>query len=331
MNTRALIDLVVGQTTILIAQLATTAGLRAPVAHLANQVFLDLVSALEAQGLGRKVIADMFGLALRSYQQKVRRLSESSTDQGRSLWEAVFDYLNEREVASRADVLRRFRRDDEASVRGILNDLVETGLVYRTGRGPSTVYRITPEDDLDRAVDPETVRRNVESLVWIHVYRMGPITVQELQERLHFDAEQIDEALSALRDEGRVRPTESGDAFVCDQVLVGLGDAAGWEAAVFDHFQAMVTALCVKLRQGATSSGHSDRIGGTTLSFDVWDGHPYEERVYGLLQQVRDDLIPLWDEVAEYNADKRARAERGSKVTFYFGQTVQSGEAEDAD
>jgi hypothetical protein len=47
---------------VLIAQLATTAGARAPLAHTANRVFLDLTRELKQQGLGSKVISDMFGL-----------------------------------------------------------------------------------------------------------------------------------------------------------------------------------------------------------------------------------------------------------------------------
>lgn len=41
MDTRHLIDAVVQQTTLLIAQLATHAGIRAPMAHIADQVFLE--------------------------------------------------------------------------------------------------------------------------------------------------------------------------------------------------------------------------------------------------------------------------------------------------
>jgi hypothetical protein len=42
-NVNLLIDAIVRQTTVLIAQLATAAGVRAPLAHTANQVFVDLV------------------------------------------------------------------------------------------------------------------------------------------------------------------------------------------------------------------------------------------------------------------------------------------------
>ena len=62
MNVNLLIDAIVRQTMVLTAQLATQAGARAPLAHVANQVFLDLVGELTNQGLGRKVIADMFGV-----------------------------------------------------------------------------------------------------------------------------------------------------------------------------------------------------------------------------------------------------------------------------
>src|SRR5262245_34223367 len=141
MNAPLVINAIVRQTTVLIAQLSITAGLRAPLAHVASRVFLELVAELERQGVGRKGVADMFGLALRSYQQKVQRLSESVTDRGTTLWEAIYRHLHDKGVVTRADVLNRFARDDSAIVRSILNDMVTTGVVYKTGRGPSTVYR----------------------------------------------------------------------------------------------------------------------------------------------------------------------------------------------
>jgi hypothetical protein len=86
MNVRILIDSIVRQTTVLIAQLATSGGVRAPLAHVANQVFLELTRELDAQGVSRKVSADMFGMALRSYLRRIQGLSESSTERGRTLW-----------------------------------------------------------------------------------------------------------------------------------------------------------------------------------------------------------------------------------------------------
>lgn len=65
MNVRLLIDAIVRQTMVLVAQLATSGGLRAPLAHVASQAFLELARELESQGVGRKVSADMFGMACR--------------------------------------------------------------------------------------------------------------------------------------------------------------------------------------------------------------------------------------------------------------------------
>ena len=79
MNSQVLIDAIVRQTMVLIAQLSTAEGVRSPLSHIADEVFVGLVRELERQKLGKKVIADMFGLVLRSYQQKVQRLSESAT------------------------------------------------------------------------------------------------------------------------------------------------------------------------------------------------------------------------------------------------------------
>jgi hypothetical protein len=104
---------IVRQTTVLVAQLATAAGGRAPLAHVAGQVFVELVRELEAQRLGNKVIADMFGLTLGTYHDRVPRASESVTDRGSSLWEAVLRYVRQRQMLSRGELLHHFRVNDE--------------------------------------------------------------------------------------------------------------------------------------------------------------------------------------------------------------------------
>src|SRR3954463_3944622 len=62
MNVTLLIGAIVRQTMVLIAELATAGGVRAPLAHVADKVFMDLVRELERQGVSRKVSADMFGM-----------------------------------------------------------------------------------------------------------------------------------------------------------------------------------------------------------------------------------------------------------------------------
>src|SRR5215831_482425 len=198
-----LIDAIVRQTTVLIAQLATSGGVRAPLAHVANQVFLDLANELEAQGVSRKVSADMFGMALRAYVRKVQRLGESSTERGRTLWEAVYAYLSTQEVVTRADVIQKFHRDEEALVRGVLHDLTESGLVFATGANPNSVYRAASEEELGSM--RQFTQARVDELLWVIVYREGPISHGALVKLAGASAVHIGAALERLLEAGRIR------------------------------------------------------------------------------------------------------------------------------
>jgi hypothetical protein len=116
------IDAIMRQTIVLIAQFSATAGIRAPLAHLADEVFLRLSEELESQGVSRKLVADMFGMTLRTYQRRVQRLRESATDQGKTLWQSVLEHLERKQCASRRELLDRFRHDDPEAVAAVLNE-----------------------------------------------------------------------------------------------------------------------------------------------------------------------------------------------------------------
>src|SRR5690606_13973380 len=153
MDTKLLIDGIVRQTTLLIAQLSTAAGIRAPLSHIADQVFLSLARQIAAQGIGRKVVADMFGLALRTYQKKVQRLTASAAAPERTLWQAVLDELTKEGSVSRARLLQHFARDGEKETISVLTDLVNSGLAYTSGRGPAMLYGVTSAADQERMSD----------------------------------------------------------------------------------------------------------------------------------------------------------------------------------
>jgi hypothetical protein len=326
MEPTLLIDAIVRQTTVLIAQLATSAGVRAPLAHTANQVFLDLVRQLKEQGLGNKVIADMFGLALSTYHDKVRRMSESQSDRGRSLWEATFSYIQERESLLQTAVLTRFRHDEEASVRAVLNDLVESGLVFRSGRGDGTTLRAARPEEVSLASDPTD--DGLASLVWLVVHRQGPTTITEVQAMVPVETARLERVLSRLVAEGRVeiRNQKPDERYAVADCVIAAGDAAGWEAALFDHYQAMVTAVCAKLRRGAQKSAIDDAVGGSTYGFTVWAGHPHHDEVVGILARLRGDLSRLRQKVHDYNASHAGPPEERIGVIAYLGQTVIEGE-----
>ncbi len=328
MNINLLVDAIVRQTTVLIAQLATSAGARATLAHTANQVFLALVAELKAQGLGNKVIADMFGLTLRGYHHKVSRLSESSTERGRSLWEALYSFIQGRDTVTRVELLERFKRDEETKVRGVLSDLVDSGLVFRTGRGDSAVYRAAKAEELPVAQGGAD-DIHLANWCWIAIYRNGPISIAELATHVPTDEPTLREGVRQLEAQGRIvaEDLDGTPFYTSDACVIPLGDPKGWEAAVFDHYQAMVTAICAKLALGRRRAVPGESVGGSTFGFEIWDNHPERENVLGLLQETRDRIGAIRERVTEYNRTHEPGS--GSlKVVTYFGQSVLGDDAE---
>jgi hypothetical protein len=330
MDVNLLIDGIVRQTTVLIAQLATQAGNRTPLAHTANQVFLSLVKELRRQGLGNKVIADMFGLALRTYHDKVQRLSESQTFRGRSLWEAVLQFVQEHETATHPEILLRFSNDDERIVRSVLTDLVDSGLMFRSGKGDQANFRVAPLRE--RAPDPELQLEATAQLLWVAIHRFGPLSRLALTSHIQVEPAALEAALALLVSAGKVTLDGHGDeaCFQAQHCVIPLGDAAGWEAAVFDHYQAVVTAICAKLDSGVRRAGAGDAIGGSTYTYEVWSGHPLEAEVTGHLQRLRQQSAELRYKVEAHNAAQAAPpAATRRTVISYVGQTVIEREQEE--
>jgi hypothetical protein len=329
MNTKLLIDAIVHQTTVLIAQLSTAAGIRAPLAHIADQVFLELSREIEAQGVSRKVAADMFGLAIRTYQKKVQRVTESVTVRDRTLWQAALEHLESTESTTRRELLEHFRRDDPVVVGSVMNDLVSSGLVYRTGSGDSAIFGITRERDLERALR-EQRRESLAPVVWLLVYRSGGSTAAALRDQLPVEPDALLEALSYLESQGQVQREGEGEAtlYRAAAFVVPVGATHGWEAAVFDHFQTVVRAISSKVRQGQARSAHDNVTGGATLSFDVHATHPHHDEVLGLLKQVRTQVNDLWTKVQAYNEANPVPEDCKLEVSFYFGQCVTSADDE---
>ncbi|MDD9945403.1 MAG: hypothetical protein OXU20_30445 [Myxococcales bacterium] len=321
MHAGLLIDSIVRQTTVLIASLATASGHRTQLAHVANHVFADLVRELRDQGLGNKVIADMFGMALRTYRRRLARLSSSRTEQGKSLWQAVLAHIQAHGPVTRASVLLRFAHDDESVVRSILQDLVRSGLVACSGIDETALFDASAVLRGEHA-PPEDA---LESLLLVALHQVGPVDLEALQELVPAPAEALEQALGRLVDDGLVALERRGRhaRYHCESYLIDFGDAVGWEAAVFDHYQAMVASIVSKLRQGQCSAHLQDQIGGSTFAFDLWEGHPMEARIRGYLRSMREQGMALRRELEE---DIQARPMPSDaaplRVLAYVGQTV---------
>jgi hypothetical protein len=324
-QTPLLIDSIVRQTTVLIAQLATSGGVRAPLAHVASQVFVELARELEAQGVSRKVSADMFGLALRTYQRKTQRLRESATVRGRSLWEAVLEFLQGEEVVTRARVLSRFRNDDQVLVRGVLRDLTEGGFVFASGSGEGTAFRAARVEELDKireADDPAAF----DALLWSIIFRQGPIDRAGLQAAGSVAAKSgqgsLESALERLLAQGRIEAIEreGGKHYQSRELFIPLDSSAGWEAAVYDHFQALVRTICVKVGLSAEAKEH-EVVGGSTYSFTVWEGHPLAQEALGMLKRFRAEQSALRTRIDAHNTEQGVPA-RCIRVVTYAGQHI---------
>ncbi len=321
MNAHILIDAVVQQTVVFIAQLATAGGVRAPLARVADRIFLDLSTELHQQGVSKKVIADMFGMALRTYHRKVQAVRQSQTEKGRSVWDAVFEYIRQHEPVTGADVHDRFHHDDIEVVSGVLNDLVNSALVYRAGRGDTALYRAAAESDLENVRQPGTDAW--DWLVWLAVYRVGPTTQAEIERYSRVPSDACTAALERLEADGRVLANDDGAerTYTSERIEVPLGQTRGWEAAVLDHFQALVTAVTIKLG-GTAAEEDAPVVGGSTWSLDVGPGHPLRNEARETLARVRREVEALRNRIDEHNTTTNGSEPR-ERIVFYAGQYVQ--------
>jgi hypothetical protein len=237
--------------------------------------------------------------------------------------------VQEKGTVQRSAILQRFAHDDAAAMGAVLRDLVNSGLIFRTGQGDRTAYRAATPDEFRRA-NPRDEHEGLVSYILVALNRYAPATAAELAQAIPIDVEIVQASLKTLLDDGRARqvPGEGEPRYECVSCVIPLGSSAGWEAAVFDHFQAMVTAVCTKLRQGSTTAARNDAVGGSTYGFDIWKDHPHRDEVLAFLSATRQQAVALRQKVEAYNTDHLTNETELERVLFYAGQTVVSSEPE---
>jgi hypothetical protein len=170
---------------------------------------------------------------------------------------------------------------------------------------------------------------NLDDLLWVLIYREGPLDKDAIAERISVRVDALDAALERLVARGDVSRQQVGDGqnprFFAKQLLVLLEATTGWEASVFDHYHALVQTICRKLNQEPRAS-RADTIGGSTYTFDVWVDHPYEERALAILARFREEQSELRRLIQEYNDEHPALAAT-KRVVVYAGQYVSEEEA----
>jgi hypothetical protein len=164
------------------------------------------------------------------------------------------------------------------------------------------------------------------------VYRDGPLGEAELAERLSRSTDELRPCLERLLADGRIERGADG-RLGTSRFVLPLGAAAGWEAAVFDHLQAVVHTIRQRLRRETARDAESvaldpAQVGGSTYSFDVWSGHPLEAEVLSQLARLRRDLGELRQRVDAHNQASGVPADYRQVIT-YVGQCRLDREAID--
>jgi hypothetical protein len=176
----------------------------------------------------------------------------------------------------------------------------------------------------DRSVESEEVAgERLANLVWVTIYRFGPLSHEKLREHVPATDAALEDAIERLLGDGRVATDDNKPKeYTASGYDIPHGVPAGWEAAVFDHYQAMVTALCIKLRGGEQVSAAGDIIGGSTYAFDVWQSHPMYDEVSGLLRRYRDEAVGVLSRLKEYNEHHTIPKDSDwERFTTYVGQS----------
>lgn len=322
MQTTALIDAIVRQTMVLVAHLATISGTRAPLTTVVDQVFFELVGELRRRGLSPKVIADMFGIAVRTYHSRVRRLADLPHAARRSLWQDIFAYIRAEGPVSRAQIVdaRAFRGVDDVMLGSILHDLVETGLVFQSGRGHRQVYGVLPPNQLAAVVSRHDA---LDALVRVAVFHLSPVTAEALATYLGLDAERVEAVLAGLAADGRIERVAGSPArYLCERHLIPVDCGEARDAAIFDHFRAVIHAICQRV--DPESPDDTSESGGSTFTFDIWPGHPDEADVSNLLHRVRERAAELRRRVDDASSLTASPSPTGRRrIVFYCGQTTR--------
>jgi len=164
------------------------------------------------------------------------------------------------------------------------------------------------------------------------VARIANQVFAELAEQL--SAQGAEKHVEALVSAGLVEKRTLGQRTLYESLRfdVPVGQSEGWEAAVLDHFQAVVRAICVKLRLGASRSTLGEAVGGSTYTFDVWRGHPLEHEARSTLTRLREQIAGLRERIDRYNATHPQPPESSDReVTVYVGQFVKTNDDDDSE
>jgi len=331
MNFSNLVERIVPLVAELFATLASRDPLRMHFADIAGKTLLDIVQTLRSDGISQEAIAASLEMTITGFRAKMKKLAQEFEevdavpgDAGpRTLLERVHGFVYEEggdRVGTRyQDIADAFRGVKPDSLRGVLHFLVQSGVLSVTGRGATREYRTIPQRRADSASLADAV---------VMLYRDGPMTVAELAHRLEVPTATARRFVERLEGEGRLEPGggPTGETtYKATSYHVPMGSADGYEAALWDHFQAVVRSVNKKVRLGRYNASLHDVNGGTTFSFDVAEDSELFEELSGFLQSMRVQM-EAWRERALEEVPPPGTSSK--RVTIYTGQMVEDRDAD---
>jgi hypothetical protein len=162
-------------------------------------------------------------------------------------------------------------------------------------------------------------------MILVAIHRHGPSRASEVQKHVPLAEAALEQQLARLLESGRLVREERPDGpyYRIDRIFISSGASDGWEAAVLDHYQAVIAAICAKLRGAGALANGEESIGGSTYHLDVWDGHPFEREALGFLASMRRQAVALRTAVEAHNASHARPLDATEiRVISYVGQAV---------
>lgn len=322
MSAKQLVHAVLKMSARLVGAIATSDGRRAPLGDLSLRVPYYVGTELANRGVPQKVIADMLSMSLRTYQARVRAVLPPTPD---SISDRIVSLLREHGAMTKDELLAELAPRDESLVRSSLRDAVAHGQARKIEWRGIVRYEVVDGVTGQR----ESQSDEVEWLLRFMLYRLGRASASTIAAETGMSEAQARLTLNDLTRRGQVRVIEDEPlSYAIDgDVAKPIQNDMGWEASAFHHFAAVVDAMVHKLDTVGRRTQRADTTGGSTYTYDIWEGHPLEEEVEGLLGRFREIASRLDKEDRKLKSQVDMRPTK--RVRLYFGQFV--GPSDDAE
>lgn len=324
MSERVLFRVLVSQSARLIARIITLTNARPNLAHLQEDFFYELSVHLQNYGVPRRVAADMFGLAMRSYLRRIKKYNDELSDREHqlSLWQIVYSKISESPDIQRQKLLDSFSFSHRDSVCSVLKHLCEAGLVTEHRRDGVISYSARERDANE--LDVDEVAQYLWVMIFVHDESSFPHE-QLLDEAIPLFGEQMVSAgLDLLIDDGCVDKLLHDGTCSYSTVRSNPEQPFGWLVAISIHLDSVFEAVITKLTMMQSEADLDADVRGGTWTFKLRGDHPFKDRVSHLFDGYQKNVKELFASVHQYNESHPDHDDSDEyQVDFYMGQGVR--------